>query len=368
MIVSAPAASWMRIELLDPGADVADVDLVGDRVAAARRCRPRRARTLPCPCSRARPISAAAWSQAFIRCLWSRARAPRQRPGEQAGGRLRALEQEAVPSPVSANSCESARLRRAPSPVLRLAVEGGHRGGRVQAQVVADRGPADLRAHQQRRRLDRAAGDDDDRRPDGEPGRRAVGSRRSGSLQLASTPAARPFSTRIRSARAAGDDLGAASPARRAGRSSRSSASSRTGRRSPCRRRSPGRSARDPRCGCTARKSKPSFSQPSRRRSCGPVRSEHSPFTRSRSQTGVEVARRTRARRGPRGRARAAHSSRTQGVGAQAVRPVDDGAAADAGPGDDRDLALGGRERPAVQVEALVGGELEADRSRESSW
>ena len=45
-------------------------------------------------------------------------------------------------------------------------------------------------------------------------------------------------------------------------------------------------------------------------------------------------------------------------VGAQAVRPVDDGAAADARAGNDRDLALGRRKGAAVEIEALVGREL----------
>jgi hypothetical protein len=46
-------------------------------------------------------------------------------------------------------------------------------------------------------------------------------------------------------------------------------------------------------------------------------------------------------------------------VGSQAVRPVDHRAAADARSGDHRDLAFGGRKRAAVEVEALVGGELQ---------
>ena len=46
-------------------------------------------------------------------------------------------------------------------------------------------------------------------------------------------------------------------------------------------------------------------------------------------------------------------------VGAKAIGPVDHGAAPDRLPGDDRDLTVRGRERPSVQVEALIGGELE---------
>ena len=46
-------------------------------------------------------------------------------------------------------------------------------------------------------------------------------------------------------------------------------------------------------------------------------------------------------------------------MGAEAVGPVDDRAPAEAGARLDRDLPVDARERPRVQVAALVGGQLE---------
>ena len=101
---------------------------------------------------------------------------PRDRAGADAGRVLDALDQEAVAvarrSP-AANSSMSAGLRRAPPGLGLLRVGAHRRRARVQAQVLAGGRAADLGAQQQRRGLQRAGGDDDVRRADGDRGGRA---------------------------------------------------------------------------------------------------------------------------------------------------------------------------------------------------
>ena len=173
----------------------------------------------------------------------------------------------------------------------------------MQPQVVADRRAADPRAQQQRRRLERAAGDDDLRGAHGDPG--ACG-RSPGRRRCASTPAARPFSTSTRSARqrttmsaprvdgvlqvgllrarcleprlvAEADVAGADRVVARPGR----------------------------RCATIVSKDQPSRSAPSFIRCCGPFRSEQRVVGADALQDRVEVAVVLGRRRRPRARARA---------------------------------------------------------------
>jgi hypothetical protein len=120
--------------------------------------------------------------------LGLRAVATRELEGEHAGVVLRALDEEAVAVAEVAELVHDRCLRRAPPRLLVLGVHAEDAGARVQVQVVADGRAADAGAQQQRRRLERPAGDDDVRRVHGDPPRLAgVGVRVRGA-----TPVARP--------------------------------------------------------------------------------------------------------------------------------------------------------------------------------
>ena len=88
----------------------------------------------------------------------------RQRGPDQRRRVLRRLDQEAVAVLDRCELVHEPGLRRAPPGVLVLAVDAEQRGAGMDPQVVPDRGAADLRAHQQRRRLERAGRDHDLRR------------------------------------------------------------------------------------------------------------------------------------------------------------------------------------------------------------
>ena len=89
----------------------------------------------------------------------------RQRGPDQRRGVLRRLDQEAVAVLDRCELVHEPGLRRAPPGVLVLAVHPEERGAGMDPEVVPDRRAPDLRAHQQRRRLQRAGRDDDLRRP-----------------------------------------------------------------------------------------------------------------------------------------------------------------------------------------------------------
>jgi hypothetical protein len=82
----------------------------------------------------------------------------------------------------------------------------------VQAEEVAGRRAADLRAQQQGRRFDRPAGDDDDRRANGDPARRPVAGRGLGVGVGRLDPGGQSVGDQDPLGAAAGDDLRALGP------------------------------------------------------------------------------------------------------------------------------------------------------------
>ena len=118
--------------------------------------------------------------------------APGELEGEDAGVVLRALDEQPVAVAEVAELVHDRGLRRSPPRLLVLGVDAEDAGARVQVQVLPDRRAADAGAQQQRRRLERAARDDDVRAPGPRPTALAV----SGRSYVAATPVARPSSTR----------------------------------------------------------------------------------------------------------------------------------------------------------------------------
>ncbi len=107
------------------------------------------------------------------------------------------------------------------------------------------------------------------------------------------------------------------------------------------------------------RKDQPSASAPSFIRCCVPFRSEQRSFTDRRSNTASRWA----SNSGPSTPGQpvlARPLLANPGPGAQAVRPVDGGAAAERGPGLERHVQVGGGLRAAAPVHVLVGPQLVA--------
>ena len=327
----APAASCRRTCTSMPRCEVLEVELVGDRVGRDRLAVRRRRRRWPCAAvagqadeGRRRsgsPPCAACGRRRRSRASPSRsgpARTARSRSGSRSRRRCRRTRRRARPA---AGPTRPAGRRRRAAPTTR---------GGMQAQVLADRRAADLRAQQQRRRLERAAGDDDARRAHGDRGRRGRRER------LPDRPRRRPRGRprRGRAAPRVGErSARAVLPARRRARCGRRSACCRTGRRSRCSRPSRASSSSGSALRTIVSKLQPSASAPSFSRCWGRSGRCSASLAPIRSQT----ASRWRSKSGPSTPSRPcslAHCSRTQGSRAQAVGPVDRGAAAERRAGD----------------------------------